>query len=88
MTKFKVMVLAAVSVVLSASLSWAVTPPHTTLTPDQAFAQLQAGNAQFVKGRVLHLYRPEPTGSPDQRWHYRSRSLCRGAWLYRFPCFT
>jgi len=54
MKNLKVLVLVVMSVVLSASLSWAV-PPHTTLTPDQAFAQLQAGNAQFVKGRVLHL---------------------------------
>ena len=54
MKNLKVLALVVVSVVLSASLSWAV-PPHTTLTPDQAFAQLQAGNAQFVKGRVLHL---------------------------------
>jgi len=54
MKNLKVLALVVMSVVLSASLSWAV-PPHTTLTPDQAFAQLQAGNAQFVKGRVLHL---------------------------------
>jgi carbonic anhydrase len=54
MKNFKVLALVVASVVLSASLSWAV-PPHTTLTADQAFAQLQAGNAQFVKGRVLHL---------------------------------
>ena len=38
----------------SVTLAGAV-PPHTTLTPDQAFTQLQMGNAQFVKGRVLHL---------------------------------
>jgi carbonic anhydrase len=55
MKKLKVLVLAVASVVMSASLSLAVTPPHTTLTPDQAFARLQAGNAQFVKGRVLNL---------------------------------
>ena len=54
MKNFKVLALVVASVVLSASLSWAV-PPHTTLTPDQAFAQLLAGNAQFVKGRVMHL---------------------------------
>jgi carbonic anhydrase len=54
MKNFKVLALVVASVVLSASLSWAV-PPHTTLTPDQAFAQLMAGNSQFVKGRVLHL---------------------------------
>jgi carbonic anhydrase len=45
---------ALVVLLLSVSLVWAV-PPHTTLTPDQALAQLQMGNTQFVKGRVLHL---------------------------------
>jgi carbonic anhydrase len=45
---------AIVGLLLSVSLSWAVYP-HTTLTADQALAQLQLGNAQFVKGRNLHL---------------------------------
>ncbi|MBT0665881.1 carbonic anhydrase [Geobacter pelophilus] len=45
--------IALVGLLLSVALSWAATP--TTLTPEQAFAQLQAGNAQFIKGRVLHL---------------------------------
>jgi len=46
--------IAVLALLLSVSLVWAV-PPHTTLTPDQALAQLQMGNTQFVKGRVLHL---------------------------------
>ena len=55
MKNLKMMACIAASLLMSVSVAGAVTPPHTTLTPDQAFAQLQAGNAQFVKGRVLHL---------------------------------
>lgn len=52
MKNLKVVALVVVSLLLSVS-AWAASP--TTLTPDQALAQLKAGNAQFVKGRVLHL---------------------------------
>lgn len=55
MKKLKLYALTLVAVLLSASAGWCVTFPHTTLTADQVLAQLQAGNAQFVKGRVLHL---------------------------------
>lgn len=55
MKKLRVMVLAVASMVLSASLTWGAANPPTTVTPDQALAFLKAGNAQFVKGRVLHL---------------------------------
>ncbi|MDD2897893.1 MAG: carbonic anhydrase [Desulfuromonadaceae bacterium] len=51
---FAIKGIAVVGLLLSVSMSWAVYP-HTTLTADQALAQLQMGNAQFVKGRDLHL---------------------------------
>lgn len=55
MKKFKAVVLAVASLVISASLAWGASNPATTVTPDQALALLKAGNAQYVKGRVLHL---------------------------------
>lgn len=51
---FAIKGISVLGLLLSVSMSWAVYP-HTTLTADQALAQLQAGNAQFVKGRDLHL---------------------------------
>ena len=51
---FAIKGIALLGLLLSVSLAWAVYP-HTTLTADQALAQLQMGNTQFVKGRDLHL---------------------------------